>query len=676
MNALLRWSQANPLDEEVAYALSQGWGTQIPDPEFAKARRARQNLALRGYDTYQEPQSVNALSPIVSGSDQASFLRSEKDTRPYYETDQRGMVAPLVKSGYNDSVALANPVVTGGSAPSILNDILQGRQVDKGEIQQAAGDAAGAAMTGSLALSRPSGSIGSGGRIASELPMDQASRMARAKEMGFDTDTIYYHGTPTAGFNEFEARAPKIAGDIVDNKAVYGSTLQSDANLYAGASDGSAVIPFMTRAKMASLDEAKGIPADRLVDALRERGFGGYFQTGGKTYASIFDPKDIRSVNAAFDPEMASSANLLAANAPTSAAAPSVQHIAQTAAREQAPGIRAYHGSPHDFDRFDLSKIGTGEGAQAFGHGLYFAESKGTADFYRQKLSSDGGDRISRSSPTYMADTANEVGKGDQAAALAWLQSEIRKLGSATTPVTAERRNAALEAVKLIEEGRKPMPPNGRMYEVNIKADPNDFLDWDKPLSQQPPKVMDAFKAVGRGDLLDEVNPYTARDALEKLGTRRLKDGQPSYEMMNEASAALREAGIPGIKYLDQGSRTAGGGSRNYVVFDDALVEILRKYGLAGLGVLGASGLGTQDAQAEPLRASDNVISEPFYNALLGVQAMGNGYQPGPVQSDYVIDRRNEDPEGVYQSDRVGFRRRVPSADTMPPELRFLLPRP
>ena len=38
-------------------------------------------------------------------------------------------------------------------------------------------------------------------------------------------------------------------------------------------------------------------------------------------------------------------------------------------------GIRAYHGSPHDFDAFDLSKIGTGEGAQVYGHGLYFAEN-------------------------------------------------------------------------------------------------------------------------------------------------------------------------------------------------------------------------------------------------------------------------------------------------------------
>ena len=38
-------------------------------------------------------------------------------------------------------------------------------------------------------------------------------------------------------------------------------------------------------------------------------------------------------------------------------------------------GIKAYHCWPHDFDKFDLTKIGTGEGAQVYGHGLYFAEN-------------------------------------------------------------------------------------------------------------------------------------------------------------------------------------------------------------------------------------------------------------------------------------------------------------
>lgn len=44
----------------------------------------------------------------------------------------------------------------------------------------------------------------------------------------------------------------------------------------------------------------------------------------------------------------------------------------------------------------------------------------------------------------------------------------------------------------------------------------------------------------------------------------------------------LRE-GVPGIQYLDQGSRSAGQGTRNYVMFDDNLIEIIRKYGIAGL---------------------------------------------------------------------------------------------
>src|SRR5271166_5742293 len=49
-------------------------------------------------------------------------------------------------------------------------------------------------------------------------------------------------------------------------------------------------------------------------------------------------------------------------------------------------GIRAFHGSPYDFERFDLSKIGTGEGAQAYGHGLYFAENPRVAAEYRTNL--------------------------------------------------------------------------------------------------------------------------------------------------------------------------------------------------------------------------------------------------------------------------------------------------
>nr|DAR78676.1 MAG TPA: crystallin beta/gamma motif-containing protein [Caudoviricetes sp.] len=47
----------------------------------------------------------------------------------------------------------------------------------------------------------------------------------------------------------------------------------------------------------------------------------------------------------------------------------------------------AWHGSPHNFDEFDLGAIGTGEGNQVHGWGLYFAKDKKVSDLYRRELS-------------------------------------------------------------------------------------------------------------------------------------------------------------------------------------------------------------------------------------------------------------------------------------------------
>ena len=116
----------------------------------------------------------------------------------------------------------------------------------------------------------------------------------------------------------------------------------------------------------------------------------------------------------------------------------------------------------------------------------------------------------------------------------------------------------------------------GRMYEVNIKANPDDFLDWDKPLSQQSDKVKRAIES------------YASKDRRTDWGT--WEDGQPVSYYLPAANAraidmgyAMKDQGVAGISYLDQGSRAGGEGSRNLVVFDDKLVEILRKYGLLGM---------------------------------------------------------------------------------------------
>jgi hypothetical protein len=46
----------------------------------------------------------------------------------------------------------------------------------------------------------------------------------------------------------------------------------------------------------------------------------------------------------------------------------------------------------------DTTKIGTGEGAQAYGHGLYFADSEGVARSYRDKLSKTPLDNLNEGS--------------------------------------------------------------------------------------------------------------------------------------------------------------------------------------------------------------------------------------------------------------------------------------
>lgn len=53
---------------------------------------------------------------------------------------------------------------------------------------------------------------------------------------------------------------------------------------------------------------------------------------------------------------------------------------------EPVLNMTAWHGSPHTFDKFSLAHIGTGEGAQAYGWGLYFAGKREVADFYRQNI--------------------------------------------------------------------------------------------------------------------------------------------------------------------------------------------------------------------------------------------------------------------------------------------------
>jgi hypothetical protein len=63
------------------------------------------------------------------------------------------------------------------------------------------------------------------------------------------------------------------------------------------------------------------------------------------------------------------------------------QAASRGAEQAAARGITAYHASPYNFDQFNMGKIGTGEGAQAFGQGMYFSDSPEVVQSYRDRFS-------------------------------------------------------------------------------------------------------------------------------------------------------------------------------------------------------------------------------------------------------------------------------------------------
>jgi hypothetical protein len=269
--------------------------------------------------------------------------------------------------------------------------------------------------------------------------------------------------------------------------------------------------------------------------------------------------------------------------------------------------IRAFHGSPHSFDRFSLDKIGTGEGAQAYGHGLYFAESEDVARGYRDALQQSalslGGDvvannpRIARLATAYpSADSAIQGVRGQLARAENALAASTDDLDRMIAEADINEARATLVELEPYAGQWFDKTPTGSMYEVGINADPNTFLDWDRPLSEQPENVRAAVSDVANlqgdsgGYIWDSlVKQQNANGAFGE----HIADINPSITTgPTAAMRALRDAGVPGIRYLNAASRGSREGSRNYVLFNDDLVKILRKYGISGLSTtVGASAL-------------------------------------------------------------------------------------
>jgi len=259
-----------------------------------------------------------------------------------------------------------------------------------------------------------------------------------------------------------------------------------------------------------------------------------------------------------------------------------------------ALGMNLWHGGPHrwaaepDFPhgRPRLDKIGTGEGNQAYGHGFYSAENKGVAGDYYNTFKRNAGDLTDTVSPApdvaekYLPewdDLSGQINKLNDDW-LAQIGDEAARKNIDAQRVTLEAQRDALHH-KMVQETieKYGMPEGAYLYKLDIPdADVAKYLDWDAPLSEQPEAVRKALDIRKIGEL-----KYNKASSVEeaKRHASRIKNGiavgksvftvdpnmtgkdiYRSYARefgagQEDASAALRKDGIPGLKYYDGMSR-------------------------------------------------------------------------------------------------------------------------
>lgn len=282
-------------------------------------------------------------------------------------------------------------------------------------------------------------------------------------------------------------------------------------------------------------------------------------------------------------------------------------------ALEEAKKLKAYHGSPHDFDEFSDHAIGTGEGAQAYGYGHYFAESEDVAREYQINLGGrsnapDGlGTRQGGIIARNIADADGDVGAviAEYRDTAAHMKKQADEQGFSESYYT-DYIQPYIDKANLLENGWRPN--KGRFYEVSIDASPDELLDWDLPLSEQSDKVQAAMRAIveGSGGNWEKVKAtkWTGGDFYKHWRGENYDVGM---------SEDLLSSGAKGIRYKDGFSRGAEGGTSNYVIFDPRLIEISKKYGVS---IPVAASMLSQSDEAEAAQFEDRINNPSNYPVI------------------------------------------------------------
>jgi hypothetical protein len=322
-------------------------------------------------------------------------------------------------------------------------------------------------------------------------------------------------------------------------------------------------------------------------------------------------------------------------------------------------GIIAFHGSGADFDQFKLSKIGTGEGAQAFGYGLYFTDSEDIAKFYKNAMSRnvdiDGkpyirGNKIN--DELVDPDIADDLGatNGDLEAAIKSSEDFLQEMIAADNVTAIRSTSKELEKLKQLRGRISINEKAGKTYKVALAPKPEELLDYDLPLSEQSdlvkgkvinvlkdiyPNVKNPALTMKGSDLIKQVETaLSAKNFDEVERINRLIKEQNAIMIANASPVGYRkfinkkgeDAAKEYDRLLDERAKLPTGG------FDKAASELLSKQGIKGIkykaGQLSRRVPGVKDTDATNFVIFDenliNILAKYGIVGSVGITALQN----------------------------------------------------
>ena len=214
--------------------------------------------------------------------------------------------------------------------------------------------------------------------------------------------------------------------------------------------------------------------------------------------------------------------------------------------------ITTYHGSPYLFRQFDPARVGTGEGAQAYGVGAgYTAEARPVAEEYARILANRDVTNQNRLTPHANAKRLVDLAGDPQYAA-----DDIRFV--LESDPNHPQKELLSDTLNYIESGRyaEPLQTPGYIYKGEIPDEilPS-FLDWDKKFADQTPQVKEAIKKYwDDNNVFGDPTKLSGEGIYDSIVAHVYSD-VGRFQSQKAASEELEKAGVLGIRYFDEKSR-------------------------------------------------------------------------------------------------------------------------